>query len=46
MLKLSTLKGMLDSGEHSITVGNALVDMYAKCGMLVKAREAFDRLLV
>ncbi|XP_057836797.2 putative pentatricopeptide repeat-containing protein At3g13770, mitochondrial isoform X1 [Cryptomeria japonica] len=27
-----------------ITVGNALVDMYAKCGSIDKARELFDRM--
>ncbi|XP_057854814.2 pentatricopeptide repeat-containing protein At1g11290, chloroplastic-like [Cryptomeria japonica] len=27
-----------------IIVGNALVDMYAKCGSIVKAREMFDRM--
>ena len=28
----------------SIILGNALVDMYAKCGMLTKANEVFDKL--
>jgi pentatricopeptide repeat protein len=28
--------------KEDITLGNALVDMYAKCGMLQKAQEVFD----
>jgi pentatricopeptide repeat protein len=32
-------KGLLKTNAF---VGNALVDMYAKCGSLVRAREAFD----
>lgn len=34
-------KGFL---EGDLVVGNALVDMYAKCGLLSKAQEVFDRL--
>jgi pentatricopeptide repeat protein len=34
-------RGLL--GED-VMVGNALVDMYAKCGVVSKAREAFDKL--
>jgi pentatricopeptide repeat protein len=34
-------KGLLRTNPF---VGNALVDMYAKCGSLVKAREVFDML--
>ena len=30
--------------ERNIIVGNALVDMYAKCGALVKAQNVFDTL--
>ena len=30
--------------ENNIAMGNALVDMYAKCGMLVKAQKVFDDL--
>ena len=29
-----------------VVIGNALVDMYAKCGALMKAREVFDELRV
>jgi pentatricopeptide repeat protein len=32
--------------EKDIVLGNALVDMYAKCGALVKAQEVFDTLPV
>jgi pentatricopeptide repeat protein len=35
------MRGLL---ETSLLVGNALVDMYAKCGQLIKAQEAFDKL--
>ncbi|KAI5070834.1 hypothetical protein GOP47_0015177 [Adiantum capillus-veneris] len=35
-------KGSLD---WDIMIGNALVDMYAKCGSLVKSQEVFDRLV-
>jgi pentatricopeptide repeat protein len=31
--------------KHSL-LGNALVDMYAKCGLLIKAQEVFDELPV
>ena len=34
-------KGLLD---QNLFVGNALLDMYAKCGDLNKAKEVFDRL--
>ena len=34
-------KGLLD---EDISVGNALVDMYAKCGILAKAQEVFNEL--
>ncbi|KAH7423042.1 hypothetical protein KP509_12G036800 [Ceratopteris richardii] len=30
--------------EHCVVVGNALIDMYVKCGHLAKAREVFDEL--
>ena len=30
--------------EQSLIIGNALMDMYAKCGFLMKAREVFDRI--
>ncbi|KAI5064630.1 hypothetical protein GOP47_0021300 [Adiantum capillus-veneris] len=30
--------------ETDVIVGSALVDMYAKCGMLEKAKEAFDKI--
>ncbi|XP_020102265.1 pentatricopeptide repeat-containing protein At3g56550 [Ananas comosus] len=30
--------------ERNVFVGNALVDMYAKCGSLEKARHVFDRM--
>ena len=30
--------------RKDLTLGNALVDMYAKCGALEKAKEVFDRL--
>lgn len=36
-------KGLL---RRDIVVGNALVDMYAKCGLLAKAQEVFDKLHV
>ncbi|KAI5068665.1 hypothetical protein GOP47_0017010 [Adiantum capillus-veneris] len=36
-------KGLL---ANFTTLGNALVDMYAKCGAIGKAREVFDRILV
>ncbi|KAI5072958.1 hypothetical protein GOP47_0013064 [Adiantum capillus-veneris] len=32
--------------EKDLNVGNALIDMYAKCGLLEKAREVFDNLQV
>ncbi|KAI5082423.1 hypothetical protein GOP47_0002166 [Adiantum capillus-veneris] len=32
--------------ERDCIIGNALVDMYAKCGLLARAREVFGRLLV
>ncbi|KAI5058728.1 hypothetical protein GOP47_0026898 [Adiantum capillus-veneris] len=31
--------------EKDIVVGNSVIDMYAKCGVLVKAQEVFDKLL-
>ncbi|XP_057834761.2 pentatricopeptide repeat-containing protein At2g39620-like [Cryptomeria japonica] len=35
----------MESGLFSdIIVGNALVDMYAKCGSIIKAHELFDRM--
>jgi pentatricopeptide repeat protein len=34
--------GKRRSMKHSLLVGNALIDMYAKCGLLVEAREVFD----
>ncbi|KAH7332416.1 hypothetical protein KP509_20G086100 [Ceratopteris richardii] len=34
-------KGLL---EKDVMIGSALVDMYTKCGMLIKAKEAFDML--
>lgn len=36
-------KGLLDI---DVQLGSSLVDMYFKCGLLDKAQEAFDRLLV
>ena len=33
-------------GNHKGNVGNALIDMYAKCGLLGKAKEVFDEILV
>jgi pentatricopeptide repeat protein len=33
--------GLLDSSSN---LGNALIDMYSKCGMLIKAQTIFDRL--
>ncbi|KAI5079216.1 hypothetical protein GOP47_0006887 [Adiantum capillus-veneris] len=30
--------------EKKITVANALIDMYAKCGLLAEAQDVFDRL--
>ncbi|KAH7292269.1 hypothetical protein KP509_29G060200 [Ceratopteris richardii] len=35
-------KGLL---ETNIVLGNALIDLYAKCGETVKAQEVFDRLV-
>ena len=35
------MNGMLKTSQN---VGNAVVDMYAKCGSLEKAKEVFDRL--
>ncbi|XP_057873036.2 pentatricopeptide repeat-containing protein At3g24000, mitochondrial-like [Cryptomeria japonica] len=35
---------MEESFLSDITVGNALVDMYAKCGSIDKARDLFDRM--
>ena len=32
--------------QNELEVGNALINMYAKCGMIVKAQEVFDRLPV
>ena len=32
--------------ENNVLVGNALIDMYAKCGNLMKAQEVFDDLPV
>ncbi|XP_059069535.1 pentatricopeptide repeat-containing protein At1g11290, chloroplastic-like [Cryptomeria japonica] len=38
-------QNIIEGGFFSdITVGNALVDMYAKCGSIHKARELFDRM--
>ncbi|XP_059069540.1 pentatricopeptide repeat-containing protein At3g12770-like [Cryptomeria japonica] len=38
-------QGIMEGGFLSdIIVGNALVDMYAKCGSIEKARELFDRM--
>jgi pentatricopeptide repeat protein len=37
-------RGLLQS--TAAVLGNALVDMYAKCGLLTKAQEAFERLPV
>ncbi|KAI5067689.1 hypothetical protein GOP47_0018217 [Adiantum capillus-veneris] len=36
-------KGLLDRG---LGIGSSLVDMYAKCGLRVEARQVFDRLKV
>ena len=36
-----SMRGLL---EKDILVGNALLDMYAKCGSLLKAQELFDKL--
>lgn len=33
-----------DSFKGSVVLGNALVDMYAKCGSTTKARSVFDRM--
>ncbi|KAI5065698.1 hypothetical protein GOP47_0020393 [Adiantum capillus-veneris] len=56
LLKACTKSKDLDRGSHihakvvsmsldvELFVGSALVDMYAKCGMLVKAQEVFDNL--
>ncbi|KAH7447447.1 hypothetical protein KP509_01G107500 [Ceratopteris richardii] len=33
-----------NSLEVDIAVGNALIDMYAKCGSILEAREVFDKL--
>ena len=41
---IASRKGNLDLGEHKVTLGNALVDMYAKCGMVGKAHRTFDQL--
>ena len=30
--------------EQSLIIGNALMDMYAKCGLLMKACEVFDKI--
>ena len=30
--------------EQSFIIGNALMNMYAKCGLLMKAREVFDKI--
>ncbi|KAI5081458.1 hypothetical protein GOP47_0004641 [Adiantum capillus-veneris] len=30
--------------EQNVIVGNALIDMYAKCGFLITAQEVFDKL--
>ena len=30
--------------ETNLVVGSALMDMYAKCGQLIKSQEAFDKL--
>lgn len=35
-----------DSFRNNIVLGNALLDMYAKCGALPKARQVFDELPV
>eukprot|EP00250_Pteridium_aquilinum_P017134 c23471_g3_i1 orf=467-3109(-) len=36
---------VIESGlENDVMVGNALLDMYAKCGRLEEARKVFDRL--
>ncbi|KAJ7534043.1 hypothetical protein O6H91_13G076700 [Diphasiastrum complanatum] len=36
---------IIDTGfESNMFVGSALVDMYAKCGSLVEARQVFDRM--
>ncbi|KAI5063641.1 hypothetical protein GOP47_0022188 [Adiantum capillus-veneris] len=32
--------------KHDVVLGGALVDMYAKCGILLKAQKVFDTLLV
>ncbi|KAI5085043.1 hypothetical protein GOP47_0001212 [Adiantum capillus-veneris] len=32
--------------ERDVFVGSTLIDMYAKCGSILKAEEAFDKLLV
>lgn len=57
-LKACGLIGALDRGrelhaeiakeayEKDIFVGNTLVDMYARCGMLLEARDLFDELQV
>ncbi|MCO5551484.1 hypothetical protein L7F22_004988 [Adiantum nelumboides] len=37
---------MQNAGERDIYVDNSLIDMYAKCGFLPKAREVFDQLHV
>ncbi|XP_057837814.1 pentatricopeptide repeat-containing protein At3g24000, mitochondrial-like [Cryptomeria japonica] len=50
--KMGTLEQGIDIHENiiegeflsDIVVGNALVDMYAKCGSIDKARELFDRM--
>ena len=37
-------QGLLLKGD--LVLGNALIDMYAKCGLLRKAKDVFDELLV
>lgn len=36
-----TREGVLD---NNVVVGNALIDMYSKCGLLVEAQDVFDNL--
>ncbi|KAI5076856.1 hypothetical protein GOP47_0008921 [Adiantum capillus-veneris] len=31
--------------ENNLNVGNAMIDMYCKCGLLLTAREVFDKLV-
>lgn len=40
------IHGEAGQQDKDSVLGTALVDMYAKCGLLVKAQEAFDKLLV